>query len=204
MTTELSAVVLVCSLKASPAPSSSDKLGREVLEVLNSHGVAGHEVIRVVDHDVRFGVSADEGDGDAWPGLRDKVLAADVLVLATPIWMGQPSSVCKMVLERLDNEIAETDDDGRPLLFGKVAVVAVVGNEDGAHHTSAELFQALSDVGYTIPAQGVTYWVGEAMQGTDYNDVDPAPEKTEGTTQTAGRNAAHLAKLLASANYPVD
>lgn len=202
MTTDLSAVVLVCSLKKSPAASSSEKLGREVLEELKSHGVAGGDVIRVVDHDVRFGVSADEGDGDAWPGIREKVLAADVLVLATPIWMGLPSAVCKMVLERLDNEIVETDDDGRPILFGKVAVVAVVGNEDGAHHTGAELFGTLNAIGYTIPAEGKTYWVGEAMQGTDYNDLDPAPEKTVGTTKTAARNAAHLAGMLKSTNYP--
>lgn len=110
-------------------------------------------MIRVVDHDVRFGVSADEGDGDAWSGIREKVLAADVLVLATPIWMGLPSAVCKMVLERLDSEIAETDDQGRPILSGKVAVVAVVGNEDGAHSTGGELFGTLSAIGYTIPAQ---------------------------------------------------
>lgn len=131
------------------------------------------------------------------------MLDADVLVLATPIWMGQPASVCKMVLERLDHEVAQTDDDGRPILFGKVAVLAVVGNEDGAHHTSAEVFQALSDVGYTIPAQGVTYWVGEAMQPTDYRDLDPAPETTAGTTATAARNAAHLVRLLRDSAYPV-
>jgi multimeric flavodoxin WrbA len=200
-TTDLTALLLVCSLKRSPAPSSSEKLGREVLAGLAEHGVSG-DVVRVVDHDVRFGVTADEGDGDAWPGIRERVLAADILVLATPIWMGQPSSVAKLVCERLDNETAETDDDGRPVLFGKVAVVAVVGNEDGAHHTSAELFQSLNDVGYTIPAQGVTYWVGEAMQSTDYNDLDEVPEPTQGTTATVARNAVHAATLL-RANYPV-
>ncbi len=201
MASDLSALVLACSLRKSPAPSSSQKLGTEVLDQLRSLGVDG-EVVRVVDHDVRFGVTGDEGDGDAWPALREKVLAADVLVLATPIWMGQPGSVSKMVLERLDNELAVTDDDGRPVLFGKVAVVAVVGNEDGAHHVSAELFQALSDVGFTIPAQAVTYWVGEAMGSVDYHDLPEVPEKTAGTTQTAARNAAHLARLLRAETYP--
>ncbi|MEN8674032.1 NAD(P)H-dependent oxidoreductase [Nocardioides sp.] len=202
MSHDLTALALVCSLKASPAASSSEKLGREVLAELEKHGVISSDVVRVVDHDVRFGVTDDEGAGDAWPAIRQQVLDAEILVLATPIWMGQPASVCKMVLERLDNEIAVTDDEGRPVLFGKVAIVAVVGNEDGAHHTSAELFQALDDVGYTIPAQGVTYWVGEAMQGTDYQDLDPAPEKTTGTTATAARNAAHLAALLKGSPYP--
>lgn len=202
MAEPLSALVLVCSLKPSPAPSSSERLGREVAAHLEELGVGVDDVVRVADHHVRFGVSSDEGDGDEWPAIRAKVLAADVLVLATPIWMGQPSSVSKMVLERLDNEIAETDDAGRPILSGKVAVVAVVGNEDGAHHVSAELFQALVDVGYSIPAQALTYWVGEAMQSTDYNDLDSTPEKTAGTTATAAANAVHLARLLKDSPYP--
>src|SRR5690606_11664498 len=146
-------------------------------------------MVRVVDHDVRFGVSTDEGDGDEWPTIRDQLLAADILALLTPIWLGQPSAVAKMVLERLDAELSETDDAGRLLTFGKVAVLGVVGNEDGAHHVTAEVYQALSDVGFTIPAQGVTYWVGEAMQGVDYLDKDPTPEATAGTTATVARHA---------------
>ena len=149
----------------------------------------------------RFGVSTDEGDGDDWPELRQKVLDADIVVLATPIWMGQPASVSKMVLERLDAELAETDDEGRPLTYGKVAMVAVVGNEDGAHHVIAECLQALNDVGFSIGAAAGTYWVGEAMQGTDYNDLDETPEKTAQTTRTAAANAAHLARLLKSEAY---
>ncbi len=130
------------------------------------------------------------------------MLDADILVLVTPIWMGQPSSVAKMVLERLDAELSETDDEGRLLTFGKVAGVGVVGNEDGAHHVSAELFQALSDVGFTVPAQGVTYWVGEAMQAVDYKDVSPTPDATAGTTQVLARHAVHLARLLKGTPYP--
>jgi multimeric flavodoxin WrbA len=197
----LRALVLACSLKASPADSSSARLGTEVLDALGAHGVSG-ELVRVVDHDVRFGVSTDEGDGDEWPALRQKMLDAQILVVATPIWLGQPSSVCKLVLERLDAELGETDDAGRMLTFGKVAGVAVVGNEDGAHHTSAEVFQALNDVGFTIPANGVTYWVGEAMQGTDYLDLDERPEKTAQTTKTLAAHLAHLAGLLDGAGYP--
>jgi multimeric flavodoxin WrbA len=130
------------------------------------------------------------------------MLAADILVLVTPIWMGQPASVCKVVLERLDAELSETDGEGRPLVFGKVAAVGVVGNEDGAHHVSAEVFQALGDVGFTVPAQAATYWVGEAMQATDYNDLDSTPEKTAGTTEMLARNATHLAGLLNASPYP--
>lgn len=197
----LSAVVLACTLKPSPAPSSSVLLGEQVLDALASFGVGG-ELIRVVDHDVRFGVTTDEGGGDAWPQLRAKILAADILVLATPIWLGQPASVGKMVLERLDAELGETDDEGRMLTFGTVAGVAVVGNEDGAHHVIAECLQALNDTGFTIPAAGSTYWVGEAMQGVDYADLDDTPEKTATTTRTLAANATHLARLLQGDSYP--
>ena len=199
--TPLRALVLVCSLKPSPAPSSSELLGRQVLEGLEQEGVTG-EVVRVVDHDVKFGVSTDEGDGDAWPDLRARMLASDILVIAAPIWLGQPSSVCKMVLERLDAELGETDDEGRMPTQGKVGLVAVVGNEDGAHHVSAEVLQALNDTGFSIPANAATYWVGEAMHGTDYNDLDETPEKTASTTSTAARNAVHLARLLRGHAYP--
>lgn len=201
MTTELSAVVLVGSLSPSPAASSSELLGRQVLDALAPHGVTG-EVVRLVDHDIKPGVEADMGPGDAWPAIRERVMAADILVLATPIWMGQPSSVTKRALERLDAELSNTDEQGRLATYGKVAAVAVVGNEDGAHHVSAELFQALNDVGFTIPAAGITYWVGEAMAGTDYQDLDETPEATAGTTATVAANTAHLARLLKDSGYP--
>lgn len=197
----LQALVLSCTLKKSPAESSATLLGQELLDALRDHDVTG-EMVRVVDHDVRFGVSTDEGDGDAWPRIRAKMLDADILVVATPIWLGQPSAVAKMVLERLDAELGETDDEGRLSTYDKVAAVAVVGNEDGAHHVTAELLQALNDVGFSIAANGSTYWVGEAMQGTDYQDLDPKPEKTTSTTRTAAANTAHLARLLASQGYP--
>lgn len=200
-TTPLRAVALVCSLRPSPAPSSSQLLAEQTMEALAEHGVTG-KVIRVADHDVKPGVETDMGDGDAWPGIRDTVLGADILILATPIWLGHPSSIAQRVLERLDAEIGETDDEGRMLTYGKVAGVCVVGNEDGAHKVSADLFQGLNDVGFTLPPNAVTYWVGEAMQGTDFQDLDKTPEKTAETTATLAANAAHLARRLKSAPYP--
>ena len=198
---ELSALVLNCSLKPAPTASSSETLGQELLDALAEHDVRGEQV-RVVDERVSFGVQTDEGDGDGWPSIRRRMLDSDILVIATPIWLGQPSSVCKVVLERLDAELSETDDEGRMLTSGKVGCLAVVGNEDGAHHVTAEVYQAMNDVGFTIPANGVTYWVGEAMQPTDYQDMDPRPEKTAQTTKTLAANAAHLARLLRSSSYP--
>ncbi len=200
-TEQLTALVLCCTLKKSPAESSSAVLGQEFLDALGDHGVTG-ELVRIVDHDVRFGVSADEGDGDEWPAIREKVMAASIVVIATPIWMGQPASVCKVVLERLDAEISETDEEGRMSTYNKVAAVAAVGNEDGAHHVTAEVLQALNDTGFSVAANASTYWVGEAMHATDYLDLDHKPAKTTGTTKTAAANAYHLARLLASEEYP--
>ena len=200
-TAPLSALVLNCTLNPSPAESSTPLLAQQVLDELAEHGVSGSQV-RVVDHDVRPGVEMDMGDGDEWPSIREKVMAADILVLATPTWMGQHSSVAQRVLERLDAELSETDDEGRLLTFGKVALVVVVGNEDGAHHISAIVFQALNDVGFTIPAHGVTYWNGEAMHTVDYKDLDETPEQTASATATAAANAAHLARLLRRDGYP--
>lgn len=195
------ALALVCTLQPSPAPSSTELLAGQVLDALAGHGVQG-ESVRVVDHDVRPGVEADMGEGDEWPAIRQRLLEADVLLLATPTWLGQHSSTCQRVLERLDAELSEKDDEGRLRTYGKVAVAAVVGNEDGAHHISAVLFQALNDLGFTLPAGAVTYWNGEAMHTTDYKDLDAVPDQVASTTATLAANAAHLADLLRQRPYP--
>ncbi len=173
----------------------------ERLDELAALGVTTSKV-RVVDYDVRPGVLADMGDGDQWPTIRQQVLDADILVLATPTWMGHMTSVAQRVLERLDAELSEKDEKGRPTMFDKVAVAAIVGNEDGAHQITAELFQALNDVGYTIPAQGVTYWNGEAMGSVDYKDLEETPEQVATTTKSVAAYAAHLARVTRQNPYP--
>lgn len=158
--------------------------------------------MRIADHRIDPGVAVDMGDGDEWPRLRQKLLEADVLVLATPTWVGHMSSIAQRVLERLNAESSQTDDEGRPSMYGKVAVIAVVGNEDGAHKIVADCAQALSDTGFTIPATGSTYWNSEAMNPKDYKDLDTTPEAVATTTATMARNAAHLARLLGERPYP--
>jgi multimeric flavodoxin WrbA len=147
-------------------------------------------------------VSADEEAGDQWPELRRRVLAADIVVLGSPIWLGQPSSVSKRILERMDAFLGEKDDRGRMPTYGKVAVAVVTGNEDGAHHVAAEFQQALTEVGFTIPAGGATYWVGEAMQSTDYKDLPSSPKVVTDWTKLLASNTAHIARLLSTENYP--
>lgn len=199
--TELNAVALVCTLKKSPAASSSDLLASQLLAEFARHDVRG-EIVRVVDYDVLPGITPDEGDGDQWPRIRERILAADILLVSTPTWLGHMSSVAQRMLERLDAELSNTDDRGRPVMFGKVATAAVVGNEDGAHKIIADLFQALDDIGFTIPGQGGTYWNGEAMSGVDYLVLDSVPKAVATTNATLARNAAHLARLLRAEPYP--
>lgn len=197
----LTAAVLSCTLKPSPAPSSSNLMAQQYLDALATHDVTG-TLVRVVDHDVKPGVEADMGDGDEWPSIRQQLTGADILVIVAPTWLGHMSSVAQSVLERLDAELSVTRDDGNPSMYGKVAVVGVVGNEDGAHKITADLYQGLNDIGFSIPAQGGTYWNGEAMQGTDYNDLDKTPEATASAMRAAAANAAHLARALRDHPYP--
>jgi multimeric flavodoxin WrbA len=198
----LTAFALNCSLKSSTESSSTDKLLDELLFALKEHGVSANGTVRVADCNIAAGVTSDQGPGDDWPGLRRQILDADVFVLGTPIWLGHPSSNAQRVLERLDAFLGEQDVDGRMISVDRVALVAVVGNEDGAHHVAAELFQGLNDVGFTIPANGMTYWVGEAMQGVDYKDLPGGSEKVHNATKLAASQAAHLARVLADHPYP--
>jgi multimeric flavodoxin WrbA len=200
-TGKLSALGVNCTLKHGPEPSSTQKLLDQLLASLHKLGV-GTSSVRAVDHEIKPGVKSDEGEGDDWPALRKKVLAADILILATPIWMGQPSSVVKRVLERMDAFLGEIDKQGRYPTFGRVALVAVVGNEDGAHHVTAELYQALADVGFTIPGGSSSYWVGEAMSSVNYVDLERTPKPLADTIKTQASNAVHLAKLLQQHPYP--
>jgi multimeric flavodoxin WrbA len=192
-----------CSLKSArdKDSSSTDVLLKQVLDAFAVEGATG-EIVRAVDHDIRPGVSSDQGDGDAWPALRKRIIDADILVIGTPIWLGQPSSVAKRVLERMDAFLGETDDRGRMPTYGKVAIAAVVGNEDGAHHCAAEITAALTEVGFTIPSGGATYWVGEAMGDKDYKDLRKTPDWLAKWNPMLASNAAHLARLLKREAYP--
>jgi multimeric flavodoxin WrbA len=199
----LKALAFNCSLKSAKAEesSSTDALLGQLVAQLRGLDVET-EVIRAVDHDIKPGTDHDMGKGDAWPALRTKMLTADILVIATPIWLGQPSSVAKRVLERIDAFIEKLDDKQRMKTFGKVGLVAVVGNEDGAHHVAAEIYQALNDLGFSLAPTAVTYWVGEAMTGKEYSEFKTPPKKVALATAMAAAGAAHLAKVLKTNPYP--
>lgn len=142
-----------------------------------------------------------EGDYDLSP-LASRPLnvsisrAKKILIVGTPIWMGQTSSVANRGLERMDALLSETDDKGRMVSYGRVAAVVVVGNEDGAHNVSADVYQALDDVGFTIPANAIAYWVGEVMGSTNFVALEKGPDVATAAVDMLVRNPVHLATLL--------
>ncbi|MCW2777273.1 MAG: NADPH-dependent oxidoreductase [Frankiales bacterium] len=190
----LNVLALVCTLKRSPEPSSADRLARLMLQQFEG---ATTDVVRIVDEDVRPGLLDDLGDGDGWPAVRAKIDAADVLVVAGPIWNGQPASPFLQIPERLNAVLSQKDDAQRTPLFGKVAVVGVVGNEDGARHVQSIVMAALSELGMTFPAVPLAYHLGDDL--VDQDEVEDAD--LELLTRVCS-NAAHLARVLKASPYP--
>jgi multimeric flavodoxin WrbA len=197
----MSAVLMNCTLKRSPTPSNTEALARVLSDALEQGGVRC-ETIRAVDHNLLPGVTSDEGDGDAWPAIRTKIVSSEILVLATPTWFGQPSSVVKRVVERMDAMLSETTQDGLPVAYNRVAGFVVTGNEDGAHHVIAELAQAVNDIGYTVPAQAWTYWNKGPGPGPSYLETDEGHEWSARTARTAAANLIAVARALAGHPLP--
>ena len=196
------AVVLNCTLKPSPGVSNTEALAKVVIAELEKGG-ADVEMIRLVDLDIKPGVTADEGDGDQWPDVDAKLKAADIVVFATPTWLGQMSSVALRALERMDAWFGETDETGRPVAFGKVAGIVITGNEDGAHHIVATISQGLIDMGFTIPAQSWTYWHLGPGPGADYVETHQGHDWSDRVGRNAARNLIALSKVLTPDTYPV-
>jgi multimeric flavodoxin WrbA len=196
------AVVLNCTLKPSPETSSTEALARVVIRELEQGG-ASVDLVRLVDLNIKPGVESDMGEGDDWPGVREKILAASILIVATPTWLGQQSSVCMRALERMDALIGETDDSGRPVAFGKVAGVVVTGNEDGAHHIVGTVSQALIDIGFTVPGHSWTYWHLGPGVGPDYVETDKGHDYSDRVGRNAARNLLALARVLTPETFPV-
>jgi multimeric flavodoxin WrbA len=202
MASALTALGFNCSLKSAKdsEKSSTDILLRQFFDALGEYGVEG-EYVRAADFNIMPGVNSDQGRGDDWPKLRKRMLAADILVIGSPIWLGQPSSIAKGVLERMDAFLDEKDGRGRMPSYGKVAVACIVGNEDGAHHSAAEILSALLEVGFTVPSGGPTYWVGEAIGSKEYKDFKKPPKVIDNWNKMLASNTAHLAELLKARPY---
>ncbi|SDT45510.1 flavodoxin family protein [Jiangella sp. DSM 45060] len=197
----MKAVVLNCTLKPSPQPSNTGALADVVAGFLGEDGVEV-TAFRLADLKVPPGVQTDLGDGDDWPRVHDAILAAEILVVASPTWVGRPSSLAQRAVERMDAMISETADDGRPVAFDKVAGVVVTGNEDGAHHVISELCGAMMDIGFTIPAQAWTYWHLGPGPGPDYLDETKGHDWAHTTGRTMAANLVATASALAASPLP--
>lgn len=189
------AVILNCTLKRSPEPSNTERLAEAVAAALRERDVAVR-TFRVVDHHIPPGVRTDLGDGDEWPRLHQELLGAEILVIASPTWLGHPSSVAQLVLERMDAMLSETDDQNRPVAYNRVAGVVVTGNEDGAHHVISEIAGALGDIGYTVPGQAWTYWNMGPGPGPSYADTDHGHDWSTKTAATMAHNLHQVALAL--------
>ncbi len=166
-----------------------------LIQALEKRGVES-EILRVVDHNVRPGVSSDEGDGDEWPLIRSKIIASEILIMASPTWMGQMSSVAKRVLERMDAMLSETDDQGRPIAYNHVAGFVVTGNEDGAHHVINEMTGPLVDIGFTIPGQAWTYWNKGPGPGESYLETEYKHDWSQKAAEYAASNLVAVGSAL--------
>ena len=206
---DLKALIVNCTLKPSPQGSHTDKLLGVVETILTRNSVA-MERVRLADHDIAPGVYPDMTehgwDTVEWPGIWKTVEAADILVVGTPIWLGEKSSICQRLIERLYAHSGQTNDKGQYVFYGKVGGCIVTGNEDGIKHVGMGVLYSLQHVGYTIPPQADAGWIGEAGPGPSYGDEreDGPPvgldnDFTRRNTTFMTWNLLHMARMLKDA-----
>ncbi|CAN5882104.1 flavodoxin family protein [soil metagenome] len=198
---DLRALFISCTLKPSPEPSHTEGLMANSVAIMRRHGVRVDQV-RAVDHAIAPGVQPDmnpAGLDDEWPGIAERVLDADILVVGTPIWLGDKSSVCTRVVERLYSLSGQTNDTGQYVYYGRVGGVVVTGNEDGVKHVAMSVLYSLQHLGYVIPPQADAGWIGDVGPGPSYLDAGsggPQNEFTQRNTTFMTWNLMHLAAML--------
>jgi multimeric flavodoxin WrbA len=202
---DLRATYVNCTLKRSPEVSNTAGLAGVSMDIMRTNGVTVDE-IRFVDHDVARGVWPDMTEHgwatDEWPALFERILAADVLVVCTPIWLGEKSSVCTHLIERLYGNSAALNAAGQYAYYGRVGGCVVTGNEDGIKHCAMNILYSLQHLGYTIPPQADAGWIGEAGPGPSYLDPGsggPDNDFTRRNTTFMTWNLLHLARMLRDA-----
>lgn len=198
----LKALFLNCTLKRSPETSNTSAFISQAEKVFRTLDVETEEV-RVADHDVKFGVTSDEENGDEWPQILRKIRACDILVIASPIWRGDRSSVAKMIAERMDGIMSEgNEENGQYPTYNKVAGVMIDGNEDGAKNAISRILLDLSEHGFSIPVNAFTYYVGKAGPGPSYIEAEgDRHEFTNNMLLLMAHNLVHLARVLKEQPY---
>lgn len=198
----LYALVLNASLKGSQEPSHTEALSDEVLGILKSKGVET-KTIRLADYYIPYGISGNMGNGDEWPKIFEEVQKADIVIIGTPLWLGEKSSLATLTIERLYGSSGETNASGQAIYYNKVGGVVVTGNEDGAKHASASILYALSHIGFTIPPNVDAYWVGEAGPGPSYMDGHGKENAfTKKHVEMLAYNTWHLASFFKAHPIP--
>jgi multimeric flavodoxin WrbA len=201
----LRALFVNCTLKRSPEQSHTQGLADISMEIMRRQGVEV-ELVRAVDHDIAPGVYPDMTEHgwetDEWPAIQERVMAANILVLCTPIWLGEKSSVCTKVIERLYGNSSELNDAGQWAYYGRVGGCLVTGNEDGIKHCAMNVLYSLQHLGYVIPPQADAGWIGEAGPGPSYLDPDSGGPENDFTNRNVTFmtwNLLHLARTIADA-----
>lgn len=202
MTPPLKALFLNCTLKRTPNTSHTEKLINKSVEIMQDQGVAT-TVVRPVDMDILPSVDP-ELDTDDWPGLYQQIKSTDIVVIGSPIWLGEKSSVATKVIERMYAHSAETNQLGQYIYYNKVGGVVVTGNEDGGKHVSRDIIYALSHLGFTIPPQADCYWVGDAGPGPSYIEAGQENEFTIRNTRIMTWNLIHFARHLKANPIPAE
>jgi len=199
---KLKALYINCTLKRSPEKSHTKVLMDVSADIMKNEGV-DVEHIRFIDHDVATGVQPDMTkhgwDTDAWNDIYKKVDAADILIIGTPIWLGEKSSQAQLLIERLYSMSGLTNDKGQYKFYGKVGGTIITGNEDGIKHCAMGILYSMQHVGYSIPPQADAGWIGEAGPGPSYGDdgqVGLDNDFTKRNTTFMTYNLMHLAKML--------
>lgn len=202
---DLSALFVSCTLKKSPEVSNTEGLARIPMEIMRRNGVTV-DLIRAVDHDIATGVYPDMTEHgwatDEWPRIQQQVMAADILVICTPIWLGDKSSVCTQVIERLYANSSVLNEHGQYAYYGKTGGCLVTGNEDGVKHVAMNVLYSLQHLGYTIPPQADAGWIGAVGPGPSYLDEGsggPESDFTNRNTTFMTWNLMHLARMLKDA-----
>ncbi|WP_062321302.1 flavodoxin family protein [Halolactibacillus sp. JCM 19043] len=194
--TDIHVLFLNASLKDSSEPSHTQGLYERARKLYEQEG-AQTESVRLADYDIRHGVTGDEGDGDEWPQLLEKVIQADIVLIGTPLWLGEKSSLATQAIERLYGTSGDTNDKGQAIYYNKVGGVVITGNEDGAKHAAASILYGLSHIGFVIPPNVDAYWVGEAGPGPSYMDGKASENAfTNKHIEMLVYNTLYFAKLL--------
>lgn len=199
----LKALFLNCSLKSSEEVSNTEGFINDVQTHYKELGVES-EIIRLADLNIGFGIAKDLGGGDEWPKVLEKVLAADIVIIGTPLWLGEKSSIATLAIERLYSSSSETKDNGQSIFYNKVGGAVITGNEDGAKHASASLLYGLSHIGFVIPPNVDAYWVGEAGPGESYIKAGRNNEFSKAAIKRLAYNTFHFAGMLKNNPIPAE